>query len=793
MLLKDVRAASEEDIAWLGATYLAADMTVSRRAQILDALLNHASPAAQQAVVDHVLLAQTPLMADLQRALTALASFKTAPTPLMLDAVSRIVFDPATVPARAQAQAVREQAILAIGTLIHRLEDVDFPTASRLHNQLLAWLENNGPQYTPIARRSNIDKMADHRLVVLYALGNARMAASIPHLIRHAQGAADDDLHTTRSHRIRHAAVISLADHTGDEVEEALLQAAFYDPNIAVRRSAIRVYRSKPRVHSEHDFVGPSTAPMSPMAQMMALHREQRAAAKTAPSHSTVVDSALNLTTPHTSESIDRWSEYVSHRKRRQPARRALFGLEFSLTINMPSVGFTLPIGGDTLGAKFGLSFNAAATLYFSLLKSKFSLDLSGDAFGTLLIGFAESLIGISKIDIFAAHAAFKGNIGYDLSVMLDFDIDDITRLFNRVQDMASNLVGNFNSAVDKVKDALSHGSECDASCQFSKFGDIIATMPEIAERFVGIMANISDFAGPNATQFVVSPKLTRLLKSIYSIAGIANDDIRRMYTLVYETIHVTIPQLATNISDSVNLFVEAIDALPDCPVAATFALITVKEQVEQEIATFLALVNEFADAFYITSGQLPQWLSPSKDWLQILAEMVSYLGYHSNVMGWKCDAEVPDNPTLCTTNYTNFQDEVAVDSFLGPLAEIGDVIDFIQTTFMTPINNAFELYANLQQGWDVLKRMYDKARAIFDFLFGVKFHKTFPRVVRDASDSCGKARAPNVSHVLKKVTGAGLQSRISSPRKAGNGNFDKYWSIHSLLNCSKLAGLPAP
>lgn len=54
---------------------------------------------------------------------------------------------------------------------IHRLEDVDFPTASRLHNQLLAWLENNGPQYTPIARRSNIDKMVSRflRLVCLFA------------------------------------------------------------------------------------------------------------------------------------------------------------------------------------------------------------------------------------------------------------------------------------------------------------------------------------------------------------------------------------------------------------------------------------------------------------------------------------------------------------------------------------------------------------------------------------------------------------------------------------------------
>lgn len=37
----------------------------------------------------------------------------------------------------------------------------------------------------------------------------------------------------------------------------------------------------------------------------------------------------------------------------------------------------------------------------------------------------------------------------------------------------------------------------------------------------------------------------------------------------------------------------------------------------------------------------------------------------------------------------------------------------------------------------------YDKARAIFDFLFGVKFHKTFPRVVRDASDSCGTGLYP--------------------------------------------------
>lgn len=35
-------------------------------------------------------------------------------------------------------------------------------------------------------------------------------------------------------------------------------------------------------------------------------------------------------------------------------------------------------------------------------------------------------IIGFDSIDIFRAHAAFKGNIGFDLSMIADFDIDDV-------------------------------------------------------------------------------------------------------------------------------------------------------------------------------------------------------------------------------------------------------------------------------------------------------------------------------------------------------------------------------
>ena len=53
-LLTNVRKASEENIAWLGKVYFAPDAIPSRRSQIIDALLEHGSPAAQQAVVNEV-------------------------------------------------------------------------------------------------------------------------------------------------------------------------------------------------------------------------------------------------------------------------------------------------------------------------------------------------------------------------------------------------------------------------------------------------------------------------------------------------------------------------------------------------------------------------------------------------------------------------------------------------------------------------------------------------------------------------------------------------------------------
>ena len=46
-----------------------------------------------------------------------------------------------------------------------------------------------------------------------------------------------------------------------------------------------------------------------------------------------------------------------------------------------------------------------------------------------------------------------------------------------------------------------------------------------------------------------------------------------------------------------------------------------------------------------------------------------------------------------------------------------------------------------------ILLNRYDFGRAIFDALFGVKFDKSFGRVVRDATSSCGQGLYPANDH----------------------------------------------
>jgi regulator of replication initiation timing len=199
--------------------------------------------------------------------------------------------------------------------------------------------------------------------------------------------------------------------------------------------------------------------------------------------------------------------------------------------------------------------------------------------------------------------------------------------------------MNRIKSAIDTLLAAVGLDGACGAKCRFEQLGNVIKKLPETAETLFKVATNLGDYVGPNATQPVESEVLRRLLGSLHSISTQAQTDMQRMYTLVHETVFVTLPQLAQNTTRDLKLMVEAVRSLPTCPVAATFALITIKENVEAAVALVLVLKAQFEDAFYITSGDWPPWIVPTPTLITIFKELGLYLGYHSQV---RSDARMP-------------------------------------------------------------------------------------------------------------------------------------------------------
>ena len=203
--------------------------------------------------------------------------------------------------------------------------------------------------------------------------------------------------------------------------------------------------------------------------------------------------------------------------------------------------------------------------------------------------------------------------------------------------------------------------------------------------------------------QIVESDRLRRVMQAAYSIVATAHNDIQKMYTLVIETVQVTIPDIANNITGTAKLIVEAIQSLVDCPVAATYALIVAKDHVQTSISRLLFLKGQFEEAFFISTGELPVWLNPTKEVTKILLEFVDYLKFHVDVVSWKCDT-TPTRPKECVINRTSYDQEVAMRATISKLSIIGEVLEFVDTTITPPINAVTQLYSDIVTTWDFMK-----------------------------------------------------------------------------------------
>ena len=282
-------------------------------------------------------------------------------------------------------------------------------------------------------------------------------------------------------------------------------------------------------------------------------------------------------------------------------------------------------------------------------------------------------------------------------------NIKQIVNLFNRIQQAAVNIINGFTSAIEAIRNAILGLDGCNFLCQFDKLKDQIVDLPNTVEKLAVTLTSMTKRLN-DTDHPIVNPQLRKMLEAFNSVFGEAYNDIHRMYALAFDTITVTIPELAKNVTSTVGRIVEAIKALPRCPNAAAYALLDAKDKIQGYIALIFVLKGEFEDAFYIRSRQLPSWLHPTKELKMVIAQLPTFLINHFKIMAWDCDAATPAKPDMCNTLRAYFDEAKELNSMLSNLKPVADVLAFVQDTVKPQIDTAVRIYTSVRTAYETIK-----------------------------------------------------------------------------------------
>ena len=247
-------------------------------------------------------------------------------------------------------------------------------------------------------------------------------------------------------------------------------------------------------------------------------------------------------------------------------------------------------------------------------------------------------------IPIFEVNAAYVGEAAYELSMIAGFDMDDVCfywssngstfgllcliissllyqviNLFNKLQDVASNLVDQFNSAIDFLQELVGAATNGGFARLFDGLKEVIEKLPETFDSLTVWVDKAIVIAESNRT--FVDSSFQKFFDVVGGMILEIRDDIEGMYYTVYDLVTDEIPSIGKAIGDAIVTIFEALKVIPDCPVAAIWAILSSVTSLQESVARILIAKDTFLTAFFLNEGAvLPSWLDPT-DEFEILIE----------------------------------------------------------------------------------------------------------------------------------------------------------------------------
>ncbi|KAJ3166220.1 hypothetical protein HDU88_003443 [Geranomyces variabilis] len=343
--------------------------------------------------------------------------------------------------------------------------------------------------------------------------------------------------------------------------------------------------------------------------------------------------------------------------------------LKLNITLAAPSFVWDKKLGADIVGVRLKARAINQVKLFLSLLQTDFSIQIDNVASATLYIDIGS----YQELDIFSAQLQLIGEISYNMNVLHDFKLSDVTRMKDIYNGWITDLKTEFTQA----------------NITLSSYWALAATTFEELEE------TIEDVVGTSWSDIFELQS-----KSWADTAVLATFD-------VFFELEANIVNFGLSVKDQVLSTINAAKPLMiDAINSVMGGFVNILECPEQSIAAILYAVEEVKDIASLVQASLQQ-----------LKTMLSI-----NELENLLPALDEDFTDFVNTTLSGIPE-------LDPIVKLYDEFTGLKDTIEDVIDKAVAAYSIFQLKVREMITLYDKLKSYYDASFGPKADSAFPSV----------------------------------------------------------------
>ncbi|XP_035662464.1 uncharacterized protein LOC118406510 [Branchiostoma floridae] len=393
--------------------------------------------------------------------------------------------------------------------------------------------------------------------------------------------------------------------------------------------------------------------------------------------------------------------------------------------LQSPACDWKKIIGSEDIGASFGLIIKNGLDLNIAPLSGHLIVDVHDEVFARVHLG----ILNIN-LDIVVIRMCFKGHTEYSFNLLQEFDINSITDLTTKFDNIITKIFDNINRGVSTLQQIIA--GDIDFIQMFEDLKDAVEDLPnkvwDIGEAVKFAMRIMGKYA---VEDWPVH--LQPLVRAVYGVVNKINKirtDVLTFYDLLTQTVTVDLPWAADQIWESIVVIVENLDDVFTNPKGALADIFKAVFRLQQAVAKILENKRKMENIVY-PGGHFPDWFYPRAMVEEARDNLTNgYAATKTATSAWLVQSK--KDPIRA---YTGIKEsklrkimETELESVITKLKEPLEPLLTLADQFLTVYNSGMNIINAVKEGYTLLNEQYLKVMGMYQSLFGARAHVKFKR-----------------------------------------------------------------